>query len=142
MPAVSPAWLLQKRGDVAIRADDAVCRSAGRVRPGALPWSHGVQHAPCDPRAPARRSTIMSMPMERQAVAVMLSKILKPFIKLSVDDFRRLAEQQFGSHPESRRAWPHFEPAAHAVVDNFWGTVDNPRFEAVVTMLEANPRSC
>jgi enediyne biosynthesis protein E3 len=70
---------------------------------------------------------------------VMLSKILKPFIKLSVDDFRRLAEQQFGSHPESRRAWPHFEPTAHAVVDNFWGTVDNPRFEAVVAMLEANP---
>lgn len=69
----------------------------------------------------------------------MLSKILKPLIKLSVDDFRQLAEQQFGSHPEARRAWPHFEPAARAVVDNFWGTVDNARFGAVVNMLEANP---
>lgn len=69
-----------------------------------------------------------------------LSKVLKPVLKLSIDDFPKLAKRQFGAHPEMDRAWPHFEPAARAIVDNFWMTVDHPRFETLVPKLEANPR--
>ncbi|WP_460530618.1 DUF1702 family protein [Flindersiella endophytica] len=68
-----------------------------------------------------------------------MSRVLKPVLRLSVDDFPMFAKRQFGAHPDMDRAWPHFEPAAHAIVDNFWTTVDDPRFDALVPKLEANP---
>jgi enediyne biosynthesis protein E3 len=70
---------------------------------------------------------------------IALSKVLRPLLKLSVDDFPKLAKRQFGAHPDMDRAWPHFEPAARAIVDNFWMTVDDPRFETLVPKLDASP---
>lgn len=69
----------------------------------------------------------------------MLSTVLKPLLKLSVDDFPRVAKQQFGALPEMDDVWPHFEEPSHAILDNFWGTLDNPRLADVIPMVEANP---
>ena len=69
----------------------------------------------------------------------MLSRVLKPVLKLSVDDFPRVAKQQFGALPEMEDVWPHFEPPSHAILDNFWATLDKPGLADVVPMAEANP---
>ncbi|WP_433018914.1 DUF1702 family protein [Kribbella sp. CA-294648] len=69
----------------------------------------------------------------------MLSRLLKPVLNLSVDDFPRLAKQQFGDLPEMDAAWPHFEPPSHAILDNFWATLDNPKLPDVIELVEANP---
>lgn len=69
----------------------------------------------------------------------MLSKVLKPVLKLSVNDFPRMAKQQFGALPEMDAAWPHFEPPSRAIIDNFWATLDNPNLADLIPMVEANP---
>ncbi|MDN5899304.1 MAG: DUF1702 family protein [Brachybacterium sp.] len=69
----------------------------------------------------------------------MLSKVLKPLLNLSVEDFPRLAKQQFGDLPEMDGAWPHFKPPSHAILDNFWATLDNPKLPDVLEMVQAYP---
>lgn len=69
----------------------------------------------------------------------MLSKVLKPVLNLSVDDFPRVAKQQFGALPEMDDVWPHFKPPSHAIMDNFWATLDHPSLADVIPMVEANP---
>lgn len=69
----------------------------------------------------------------------MLSRILKPVLKLSVEDFPRVAKQHFGDLPEMTAVWPHFKPPSHAILDNFWETLDHPRLDQVIAMAEANP---
>ncbi|WP_084497135.1 DUF1702 family protein [Nocardia amamiensis] len=69
----------------------------------------------------------------------MLSKLLEPVLKLSVDDFPRVAKQQFGALPEMDDVWPHFKPPSHAIIDNFWAALDNPRLGDLIPIVEANP---
>ncbi|RJQ75654.1 DUF1702 family protein [Pseudonocardiaceae bacterium YIM PH 21723] len=69
----------------------------------------------------------------------MLSKILKPVLELSVDDFPRVAKQQFGDLPEMDAVWPHFKPPSHAIMDNFWEALDHPKLTHIIPMVEANP---
>ncbi|WP_327138855.1 DUF1702 family protein [Nocardia sp. NBC_01327] len=69
----------------------------------------------------------------------MLSKVLEPVLKLSVNDFPRVAKQHFGALPEMDDVWPHFEPPSHAILDNFWETLDHPGLDHLIPMVEANP---
>lgn len=68
----------------------------------------------------------------------MLSRVLKPVLKLSVNDFPRVAKEQFGALPEMDAVWPHFEPPSHAILDNFWATLDSPKLVDLIPMVEAN----
>ncbi|MEC3957771.1 DUF1702 family protein [Nocardia sp. CDC153] len=56
-----------------------------------------------------------------------------------MDDFPRVAKQQFGDLPEMDAVWPHFKPPSHAILDNFWATLDHPGLADVIPLLEANP---
>lgn len=68
---------------------------------------------------------------------ITLSTILKPVLRLSADDFPRIAAQQFGVHDDIDRVWQDFAPVAHTLVDSFWTTVDHPRFDTLVGLLDA-----
>ncbi|MDF0588921.1 DUF1702 family protein [Tsukamurella sp. 8F] len=68
----------------------------------------------------------------------MLSAILKPVLGLSVEDFPRVAKEHFGALPEMDQVWPYFEEPSHAILDNFWSTLDRPSLDHVMPMLEAN----
>ncbi len=68
---------------------------------------------------------------------IALSTILKPVLRLSADDFPKVAAQQFGAHDDIDRVWRDFAPVAHTLVDSFWTTVDHPRFAALVGLLDA-----
>lgn len=68
---------------------------------------------------------------------ITLSTILKPVLRLSADEFPKIAARQFGAHNDIDRVWQDFAPVAHTLVDSFWTTVDHPRFATLVPMLDA-----
>lgn len=66
-----------------------------------------------------------------------LSTILKPVLRLSADEFPKIAARRFGVQDDIDRVWQDFAPVAHTLVDSFWTTVDHPRFATLVPMLDA-----
>lgn len=68
---------------------------------------------------------------------ITLSTILKPVLRLSADEFPKIAAQRFGVHEDIDRVWQDFAPVARTLVDSFWATVDRPRLAALVPMLNA-----
>jgi hypothetical protein len=68
---------------------------------------------------------------------ITLSTFLKPVLRLSADEFPKIAARQFGVHGDIERVWQDFAPVAHTLVDSFWTTVDHPRFATLVPMLDA-----
>ncbi|KJK43541.1 hypothetical protein UK23_32840 [Lentzea aerocolonigenes] len=68
---------------------------------------------------------------------IRLSSILRPVLRLSAEEFPKIAARQFGVHDDIERVWQDFAPTAHALVDSFWTTVDHPRFSTLVPLLNA-----
>lgn len=68
---------------------------------------------------------------------ITLSTALKPVLQLSADEFPKIAAQQFGVHEDIDRIWRDFAPVAHTLVDSFWMTIDHPRFNMLLPMLNA-----
>lgn len=66
-----------------------------------------------------------------------LSTILRPVLRLSAEEFPKIAAKQFGVHDDIERVWQDFAPTAHALVDSFWTTVDHSRFSTLVPLLNA-----
>lgn len=69
---------------------------------------------------------------------ITLSTFLKPVLRLSADEFPKIAAQQFGVHDDIDRVWQDFAPVANTLVDSFWTTVDYPSIDALVPMLDAS----
>lgn len=68
---------------------------------------------------------------------ITLSTILKPVLRLSADEFPKIAAQQHGVQDDIHRVWQDFAPVAHTLVDSFWTTVDHPGFTTLVPILDA-----
>lgn len=68
---------------------------------------------------------------------ITLSTILKPVLRLSADEFPKLAARQFGVQEDIERVWRDFAPVAHTLVDSFWTTVDHPDAATLIPMLNA-----
>ncbi|MFH5209777.1 DUF1702 family protein [Antrihabitans sp. NCIMB 15449] len=66
---------------------------------------------------------------------ITLSTFLKPVLRLSADEFPKIAAQQFGVQDDIDRVWQDFAPVANTLVDSFWTTVDHPDFDTLGPML-------
>ncbi len=70
-------------------------------------------------------------------MALSLGKILKPFFRLSADDFPKLAAERYGKNADMDQTWLEFEPVARNLVGGFKTTLDDDRFEVLVPRLDA-----
>jgi enediyne biosynthesis protein E3 len=70
-------------------------------------------------------------------MALTYGKLLKPFFRLSVDDFPKLVARRSGWNEDLDQIWPLFEPVARHLVDGFTMALDDDRFTALVPRLEA-----
>lgn len=64
-------------------------------------------------------------------------KILKPFFKLSAEDFPKLAAERYGQHEDMDQIWLQFAPVAYNLVGGFRTALDDDRFEVLVPRLNA-----
>jgi hypothetical protein len=64
-------------------------------------------------------------------------KLLKPFFRLSADDFPKLAADRYGQNEDMDQTWRQFEPVARSLVGGFQTTLDDDRFEVLVPRLDA-----
>ncbi|MEO7019926.1 MAG: DUF1702 family protein [Ktedonobacteraceae bacterium] len=64
-------------------------------------------------------------------------KILKPFFKLSVDAFPKMAAERYGQNEDMDETWKQFEPVARNLVGGFQTALDDDRFEVLVPLLNA-----
>lgn len=64
-------------------------------------------------------------------------KLLKPFFRLSADDFPKLAADRYGQNADMDQTWRQFEPVARNLVGGFKTTLDDDRFEVLVPRLNA-----
>lgn len=70
-------------------------------------------------------------------MAAKLSTILRPVLKLSADAFPAMAAERFGAQEDMDRTWLDFEPVARTLVDSFYLTTDNGRYDVLVPRLNA-----
>ncbi len=70
-------------------------------------------------------------------MALSLGKILKPFFRISTDAFRDMAARRYGEQEDMYRTWQQFEPVARALVEGFYMTLDDSRFEVLMSRLKA-----
>ena len=50
-------------------------------------------------------------------MALTFGKLLKPFFRLSADEFPKLAAQRYGENEDMDQTWLLFEPVARNLVD-------------------------
>lgn len=70
-------------------------------------------------------------------MALTFGKILKPFFRLSADEFPKLAAKRYGQNEDMDQTWLEFEPVARNLVGGFKLTLDDSRFEVLVPRLNA-----
>ncbi|MGH2480602.1 MAG: DUF1702 family protein, partial [Ktedonobacteraceae bacterium] len=70
-------------------------------------------------------------------MAFTFGKILKPFFKLSAEDFPKLAAERYGQNDDMDQIWLQFEPVARNLVGGFQTVLDDDRFEVLVPRLNA-----
>ena len=70
-------------------------------------------------------------------MAFTFGKILKPFFKLSAEDFPKLAAERYGQNDDMDQTWLQFEPVARNLVGGFQTVLDDDRFEVLVPRLNA-----
>lgn len=70
-------------------------------------------------------------------MALTFGKLLKPFFRLSADEFPELAAQRYGWNEDMDQTWLVFEPVARHLVDGFKMALDDDRFEVLVPLLDA-----
>lgn len=70
-------------------------------------------------------------------MTISLSKMLKPFFNLSAETFPKMVTERYGYQEDIDKTWQLFEPVARTLVENFYNTLDNSRFEILVPRLEA-----
>ncbi len=66
-----------------------------------------------------------------------LSTVLRRVLGISTETFRDLVAERYGEEADLDTAWLSFEPVARTLVDGFYMTVDDPRFEVLVPKLDA-----
>jgi Protein of unknown function (DUF1702) len=66
-----------------------------------------------------------------------LETILKPIFNVSPAAFQKMAAERYGYQPDMDQTWLHFEPVARTLVDGFYTTLNNSRFEVLVPRLDA-----
>jgi hypothetical protein len=66
-----------------------------------------------------------------------MSAVLRRVLGISTETFRDLVAERYGEHADLDTAWLSFEPVARTLVDGFYLTVDDPRFEVLVPKLDA-----
>lgn len=64
-------------------------------------------------------------------------KLLKPFFRLSADEFPKLAAERYGQNEDMDETWLTFEPVARNLVGGFQLALDDDRFEVLVPRLNA-----
>jgi enediyne biosynthesis protein E3 len=64
-------------------------------------------------------------------------KFLKPFFRLSADDFPKLAAERYGQNEDMDQTWLLFEPVARNLVGGFKTTLDDDRFKILVPRLDS-----
>lgn len=69
-------------------------------------------------------------------MAMTLSKILKPIFNLSAEAFPKMAAERYGAQEDMDRIWLDFEPVARTLVDSFYMTLDDSRFDVLVPKLD------
>ncbi|GHO48023.1 DUF1702 family protein [Ktedonospora formicarum] len=70
-------------------------------------------------------------------MALTFGKLLKPFFRLSSDDFPKLATERYGQNDDMDQIWLQFEPVARHLVGGFKTTLDDDRFEVLVPHLNS-----
>lgn len=70
-------------------------------------------------------------------MALTFGKLLKPFFRLSSDDFPKLAAERYGQNDDMDQTWLQFEPVARNLVGGFKTALDDDRFEVLVPRLNA-----
>lgn len=70
-------------------------------------------------------------------MAFTFGKILKPFFRLSADEFPKLAAERYGQNDDMDQIWLQFEPVANNLVGGFQTALDDDRFEVLVPRLNA-----
>lgn len=70
-------------------------------------------------------------------MAFTFGKILKPFFRLSADEFPKLAAERYGQNDDMDQIWLQFEPVAINLVGGFQTALDDDRFEVLVPRLNA-----
>lgn len=70
-------------------------------------------------------------------MALTFGKLLKPFFRLSSDDFPKLAAERYGQNDDMDQIWLEFEPVARHLVGGFKTALDDDRFEVLVPRLNA-----
>jgi hypothetical protein len=66
-----------------------------------------------------------------------LGKMLKPFFNISAPAFQKMAAERYGYQEDMDESWRSFEPVARTLVDAFYTTLDDSRFEVLVPRLNA-----
>ncbi|HET8846194.1 MAG TPA: DUF1702 family protein, partial [Ktedonobacteraceae bacterium] len=64
-------------------------------------------------------------------------KLLKPFFRLSADEFPKLAAERYGQNDDMDQTWLLFEPVARNLVGGFKTALDNDRFDILVPRLDS-----
>src|SRR5581483_6165598 len=70
-------------------------------------------------------------------MALTYGKLVRPFFRLSVDDFPTMVARRSGWNTDLDQIWPLFEPVARHLVDGLSMALDDDRFPVLVTRLEA-----
>jgi hypothetical protein len=74
---------------------------------------------------------------EKASMALTFGKLLKPFFRLSADEFPKLAAQRYGQNDDMDQIWLLFEPVARNLVNGFKTALDDDRFAVLVPRLDA-----
>lgn len=70
-------------------------------------------------------------------MALTFGKLLKPFFRLSADEFPKLAARRYGQNDDMDQTWLLFEPVARNLVDGFKTALDDDRFPVLVPRLDS-----
>lgn len=69
-------------------------------------------------------------------MTIPLGKLLKPVFKVSPLAFQTMAGERYGYGGDLDETWPKFEPVARTLIESFYQTLDDPRFDNLVRRLE------
>jgi|GEM_PF-683581 len=70
-------------------------------------------------------------------MTTLLSTVLRRVFALSTEAFPQMAVDRYGAQDDMDRTWQMFEPVARTLVDSFYATIDDCRFEVLVPRLDA-----
>jgi enediyne biosynthesis protein E3 len=70
-------------------------------------------------------------------MAFTFGKLLKPFFRLSADEFPKLAAARYGQNDDMDQTWLLFEPVASNLVGGFKTALDDDRFNVLVPRLDS-----